>query len=265
LFRLAEQGFGMNETAVAFSTRWLDWLFVPVLLGVAWAAVRWAQADHRRASERFAAGQSRVPAWMISSPLFIVATTLVIAALGTAVGEDYWELRSFRLVFLLWTLCFVLYIVLLLLGLHRGDEGAGRPQILVGLGLTLVTLLLPALLGRTSTREVSLVSHGWFLLVAVAAGFLAAGVIKGHLYRFPRFAAGLNVLQLIGWGLTELFVARPAFPWLVRSWRLTLSTEYIDAFPMDTLWRVAGTIKVLLGAALIAVTIIDARRGRRTA
>ena len=254
----------MIGTALAsLPPRCLDWLFVMVLLVVAWAAIRWAQADYRQASEKASAGQSGPPQWVISLPLFIVAASLAIAALGTAVGEDYWELRAFALVFVLWSLSFVLYAGVLMFSPPGEDKGAGRGQVLIGLVLSSLSLLLPGLMGHASPESASQFSHGWFLLVAVSVTFLLSGVLKGHSHRFPKFAAGLGILQLVGWGLTELFFASPSFPWLIRVWNLTLPADYIASFPIAPTWRVAGAIKVLVGMAALASLLINSRRWKR--
>ena len=253
----------MNGAAVtSLSARYLDWFFVLVLLAVASAAVRWARVDSRQASEQAPAGQSQAPPWAVSMPLFIVAASLVVAALGTAVGEDYWELRSFVLVFVLWALSFMLYAGVLMLWPQGGDEGAGQVRVLIGLVLTSLSLLLPVLFGRASPESASQFSHGWFLLVAVSVTCILSGVLKGHSHRFPKFAAGLGMLQLVGWGLTELCFASPSFPWLIRIWNLTLPADYIASFPTAPTWRVAGAVKVLVGTAALATLLINSRRRR---
>jgi hypothetical protein len=100
-------------------------------------------------------------------------------------------------------------------------------------------------------------SHGWFLLVAVSVVCILAGLNKGHSHLFPRFAAALGILLLVGWGLTELLFARPSFPWLVRAWNLSLPADYVSSFPADTMWQFYGAIKVLVGVVALAFLCIN--------
>lgn len=246
----------MIETGLtSVYTRYLDWFFVLVLLAMAWLAFRLAREDFARVSKRELTGR------LISLPLFIVAASLVVAALGTAIGGDYWELRAFVLVFVLWAISFMLYAGLLHLSQPQQDDNAGRGVVLIGLILISLSLLLPGLLGKVSQKVVNTTSHGWYLLVAVSVACILAGLFQGHARLFPKFAAGLGILILAGWGFTELFFARPSFPWLIRAWNLSLPGDYVASFSEDPAWRVYGAIKVLVGAAaLVFLFIINSPR-----
>jgi hypothetical protein len=254
----------MIGTALASSPdRRLDWFFVLVLVAMTWAAIRFARADYLKAHEMVPIYQFRFPPWLFSLPMYMVAASLAIAALGTAVGEDYWELRAFVLVFVLWALSFALYAGLLYLSVPGDEDGTGRGPILFGLILLALCLFIPGLVDRVIPWSAIKISHGWSLLVAVAVALLLLGILKGHSSFFSKYAAGLGILQLAGWGLTELFFARPSFPWLVRVWNLTLSDDYIASFSMSPVWRVIGAIKVLSGITALVFLIIDARRACR--
>jgi hypothetical protein len=252
----------MRPDTFTITTFWLDWLLVPVLLVGAWLTARWALADSRQASKLEAEGESFIPAWAFSIPLFVAAAAWVIAGLGTLIREDYWEMRVIFGAFVLWTLCCSLGAGLLLLGLLRKGRGFGFVGILNLVGLALMSLLmvLPALIDHSSPAHVTLFGHLWFLLLAVCVGLLMGGMLLGFPYKFPRFPLGLGVLFLVGWGLSEIAFSQASFPWLVRIWKLRLGLEYIDAFPTSAGWQIVGAVKVLAGIGTVLILAIASRR-----
>jgi hypothetical protein len=256
----------MRPDTFTITTFWLDWLLMPILLAGAWLTARWALADSRQASKLEAEGESFIPAWAFSIPLFIAAAAWVIAGLGTLIREDYWEMRVIFGAFVLWTLCCMLGAGLLFLGFLRKGRGFGTAGILNLIGLALMSLLmvLPGLIDHSSPANVTLVGHVWFLLLAVCVGLLMGGMLLGFPYKFPRFPLGLGVLFLVGWGLSEIAFSQASFPWLVRIWKLHLELEYIDAFPTSAGWQILGTAKVLAGiGAVLILAIASRRRGAR--
>jgi hypothetical protein len=109
----------MKPDTFTITAFWLDWLLMPLLLVGAWFTIRWALADSKRASGLQDGGESSIPAWAFSIPLFIAAAAWVIAGLGTLVKEDYWEMRVILAAFALWTLCCMVGAVLLFLRFLR--------------------------------------------------------------------------------------------------------------------------------------------------
>ena len=252
----------MRPGTFTITTFWLDWLLMPVLLAGAWLTARWALADSRQASNLKARGESLIPAWAFSIPLFIAAAAWVIAGLGTLIREDYWEMRVIFGAFVLWTLCCIVGAGLLFLSFLRKGRGFGMAGILnlVGLALMSVLMVLPGLIDHSSPTNVTLIGHVWFLLLAVCVGLLVGGTLLGFPYKFPRFPLGLGVLFFVGWGLSEIAFSQASFPWLIRIWKLNLGLEYIDAFPVSTGWQIMGAVKVLVGIGVLAISLIASRR-----
>jgi hypothetical protein len=218
--------------------------------------------DSRQASKLEAEGESFIPTWAFSIPLFIAAAAWVIAGMGTLIREDFWEMRVILGAFVLWTLCCMLGAGLLFLGFLRKSRGFGTGGILNLIGLALMSLLmvLPGLVDHSSPANITLIGHIWFLLLAVSVGLLMGGVILGFPYKFPRFPLGLGVFFLVGWGLSEIAFSQASFPWLVRIWKVRLGLEYLDAFPISVGWQIAGAAKVLIGIGAVVILIIASRR-----
>ena len=252
----------MKPDTFTITTFWLDWLLMPILLAGAWLTIRWALADSKRASNLSDGGESSTPAWAFSIPLLIAAAAWVIAGCGTLIKEDYWEMRVIFAAFVLWTICCIVGAVLLFLSLLRKGRGFGIAGILNLIGLALMSLLmvLPGLIDHSSSTNVTLVGHVWFLLLAVSVGLLTGGTLLGFPYKFPRFPLGLGVLFLIGWGLSEIAFSQASFPWLVRIWKLRLGLEYLDAFPISVGWQIAGAVKALAGIGTVVILVITSRR-----
>ncbi|MDY6876229.1 MAG: hypothetical protein SWK90_08530 [Chloroflexota bacterium] len=252
----------MRPDTFTITTFWLDWLLMPILLAGAWLTIRWALADSRQASDLEAGGDSFMPAWAFSIPLFIAAAAWVIAGFGTLIKEDYWEMRVIFGAFALWTLCCIVGAALLFLGFLRKGRDFGIAGILNLIGLALMSLLmvLPGLIDHSSPANVTLVGHVWFLLLAVCVGLFTGGTLLGFPYKFPQFPLGLGVLFFIGWGLSEVAFSQASFPWLVRIWKLRLGLEYLDAFPTSAGWQVAGATKFLVGIGTVVILVIASRR-----
>ena len=111
----------MRPDTFTITTFWMDWLFLPLMLAMAWLTVRWAVADSRQASNLEAGSEASIPAWSFSIPLFIVAAGWMIVGLGMLIREDYWEMRVIFSVFVLWTLGCIMGAGLLLLRFLRGE------------------------------------------------------------------------------------------------------------------------------------------------
>jgi hypothetical protein len=252
----------MRPDTFTITTFWLDWLLMPIMLVGAWLTIRWALSDSRRAAEMEVAGESFVPTWAFSVPLFIASAAWVIAGLGALIKEDYWEMRVIFVAFLLWTLCCIVGAVILFISfLSKGkDIGAVGVMNLIGLTLMSVLMILPGVINYSSPANVTLIGHIWFVLLAISVGLLTGGMLLGFPFKFPRFPLGLGVLFLIGWGLSEVTFSQASFPWLVRIWRSHLGLEYLDAFPVSSGWQVAGAVKFLLGIGTVAILFIASRR-----
>ena len=252
----------MRPEPFTITTFWLDWLLMPLLLVGAWLTVRWALADAKHAPDPRAGSRSAIPAWAFSVPLFVAAAAWAVAAFGTLIREDYWEMRVICGAFALWTLSCIVGAVLLFLAFLRRDRRLGIAGVLnlIGLALISVLLVLPGLIDYTSRDRVTAIGHVWFALLAVSVGLLAAGTLMGFPYRFPRFPLGLGMLFLFGWGLSEIAFRQTSFPWLIRMWRLCLGLDYIEAFPVSAGWQVAGAVKVLAGVGAVLVLAIVSRR-----
>jgi hypothetical protein len=237
---------------------------MPIMLMGAWFTIRWALADSKQAQDQKIAGEIFLPTWAFSIPLFFAAAAWVIAGIGALIKEDYWEMRVIFVAFLLWTLCcFVGALILFLNSLNkRKNLGTAGVLNLIGLVLISILMILPGLIDYSSPGYVTLIGHGWFLLLAVSVGFLLGGMILGFPYKFPRFPLGLGALFFIGWGLSEVAFSQASFPWLVRIWKLQLGLDYLDSFPISGGWRIAGIVKFLLGISTAAILVITSYRQR---
>ena len=255
----------MKPDTFTITTFWLDWLLMPIMLIGAWLTIRWALADSKHASKLKAEGESDLPNWFFSIPLFFAAAAWVIAGMGALIKEDYWEMRVIFVAFLLWTLCCILGAILLLIIFLRKGKALGTAGLISLIGLLLMSLLmvLPGCNDPSSPASVTLIGHFWFGLLVISVGLLSAGWILGFGFKFPRFPLGLGVLFLIGWGLSEVAFSQASFPWLVRIWRLDLGLAYLDAFPISPAWQIAGAIKALLGLGTVIAIIVASRRKRR--
>jgi hypothetical protein len=252
----------MRPDTFTITSFWLDWLLMPILLVGAWLTIRWALADSRKASDSQIAGESFLPAWAFSFPLFIAAAAWLIAGFGTLIKQDYWEMRLIFAAFILWTLCCAVGALLLFLMFLRRGRGLSPAGVMNLIGLALMSLLmvLPGLINHSSPESVTLIGHIWFVFLAVSVGLLTGSVISGFPYKFPRFPLGLGILFLVGWGLSEITFKQTSFPWLVRIWKLHLGLDYLDAFPLSDWWQIAGALKFLIGVGIGAVLIIGSRR-----
>lgn len=255
----------MRPDTFTITTFWLDWLFLPLTLVMAWLTVRWAVADSRQASNLEAGSEASIPAWSFSIPLFVVAAGWMIVGLGMLIREDYWEMRVIFIVFVLWTLGCIMGAGLLLLMFLRRDSGFGTAGILNLIGLVLMSVLMafPALIDHSSPASVIQFAQLWFLVLAICVGLLMAGIFLGFPYRFPRFPIWLGAMFFIGLGLAEITFSKAAFPWLIRIWKLHLGLEYIDAFPVSAGWQIVGLVKVLVGIGIVAMFIIVSRPSRK--
>jgi hypothetical protein len=254
----------MRPDTFTITTFWLDWLLMPIMLAGAWLTVRWALADSSQASDMEATGESFVPTWAFSIPLFIASAAWVIAGLGALIKEDYWEMWVIFVAFLLWTLCcltgaILLFLIFLRKGRHLGAAGVMN---LIGLALMFVLMILPGLIEHSDPAHVTLWGHIWFVLLAVSVGLLTGGMLLNFPYKFPRFPLGLGTLFFIGWGLSEVNFRQASFPWLVRIWKRNLGLEYLDAFPLSDSWQIAGAVKALIGLGAVTILIFVSRRQR---
>ena len=252
----------MRPDTFTITTFWLDWLLMPIMLVGAWLTVRWAVADSRQASDMEVAGDSFVPTWAFSIPLYSASAAWVIAGLGALIKEDYWEMRVIFVAFLLWTLCcFIGAAILFISFLSKGkDIGTVGVLNLIGLALMSLLMILPGVINHSSPANVTLIGHIWFVLLVLSVGLLTGGMVLGFPYKFPRFPLGLGVLFLIGWGLSEVAFSQASFPWLVRIWRLNLGLDYIDTFPLSDGWRIAGAVKFLMGIFTVVILVFASRR-----
>lgn len=253
----------MRPDSFTITSFWLDWLLVPVMLVAAWLTARWAVADSKQASKSKIEGGTSIPAWLFSFPLFIASLAWLVAGLGSLIREDYWEMRVILGAFTLWTLCCIFGAVLLLLIILTKHDNFGTAGVLNLVGLVLMSLLmvLPGLIEHNSVVNVTKISHGWFLLLAICVGLLLGGVILDFPYKFPRFPLGLGAFFLIGWGLSEIAFQQASFPWLVRIWKPQLGLAYLDDFQRSAWWQIIGAVKVLagIGAAVILILTIRSR------
>jgi len=254
----------MKPETFTITTFWLDWLLMPIMLGGAWLTLRWARADHEQASDLHVRGESLLPPRAFAIPLYIAAVAWVIAGSGTLIKEDFWEMRVIFVAFILWTLCCAVGAVIMVLSFMRRGRELGPAGIMNLIGLLLMSglMVLPGLINHSYPARVTLTGHVWFVLLAISVGLLTGGVLAGYPFRFPRFALGLGVLFLIGWGLSEVTFRQASFPWLVRIWKLRLGLDYLDSFPLSDGWCAAGVVKALLGLGAVATLILVSRHRR---
>ena len=242
---------------ITVTTFWIDWLFLPIVLGAVWLILRWALSDLSLARE-LGVGES-LPAWVVPIPLFISATAFVIIGLGMLIREEYWEFRALYSGLIILSFSCIIGAGLILFSSLRGYGELGVPGLLnfIGLVLMSLTIVLPARVDHSSVDKVIRSAHLWFVLLAFCVGFLMAGMLLGFPYNFPRSALGFGALFFFGLGLTEIYFSKTAFPWLVRLWKPHIGgREFHDAFPKSVVWRIEGLVKLLVGIGVVVILVI---------
>ena len=242
---------------ITVTTFWMDWLFLPIILGAVWLTLRWALSDLSLARE-LGVGEA-LPAWVVPIPLFISATAFVIIGLGMLIREEYWEFRALCSGLILCSFSCIIGAGLILFSFLQGDSGFGVPGLLnfIGLVLMSLTIVLPARVDHSSVDKVIRSAHLWFVLLAVCVGFLMAGMLLGFPYNFPRFALGFGALFFFGLGLAEIPFKKTSFPWLICLWKPHIGgREFHDNFPESGVWRIQGLAKLLVGISIAVILII---------
>ena len=243
---------------ITITTFWLDWLLLPIMLGIGWLTFRWALADYRLASSPGAEGLA-LPAWIVSVPLAVSAGGWVILGLGSLIREEYYEHRIWIVILIVWSISCLIGAALIGWGFLRGAGRSGLAGIfsLVGLVLTALMLSLPAFMEVPLGNAAIRFSRQWTVLLAVSLAFLIAGTLLGFPYNFPRFPFGIGALFCFGLGALEVTTAMPTFPWLPRLYDLEMEQEaFLAGLPRSNVWRVEGAVKVGVGIGAAVVLII---------
>lgn len=244
--------------SITITTFWLDWLLLPVMLGLGWLTSRWALADFRLASSAGAVGV-QLPPWAVAAPLALCAIGWVILGLGSLIREEYYEHRVWIAILVVWSLSCLVGAGLLGWNYLWGDSGLGLAGVLnlIGLFLTALMLSLPAFMEVPLGTDAIRFSRQWTVLLAVCLGCLTAGTLLGFPYNFPRFPFGIGVLFFFGLGALEAATCTPTFPWLPRLYDLGLEQDvFLAGLPKSTVWRIEGVIKLLTGLGATVILFI---------
>jgi hypothetical protein len=243
---------------ITITTFWLDWLLLPIMLGIGWLTFRWALADFSLASNPGAEGTA-LPAWAISIPLVVSAAGWVILGLGSLVREEYYEHRIWVAILIVWSISCLIGAGLIGWSFLRGDSSLGLAGIfsLIGLVLTALMLSLPAFMKVPLGNEAIRFSRQWTVLLAACLGCLTAGALLGFAYNFPRFPFGIGALFFFGLGALEVATSTPTFPWLPRLYDLEMEQEtFLAGLPKSNVWRIKGAVKLGVGIGAAVVLII---------
>jgi hypothetical protein len=251
----------MRPDTFTITTFWGDWTVMPLMLGAAWLTLRWALADWRKAS-RLQAKEATLPGWAVFLPLAISAAGFALLGLSMLVKEPYWEHRGLWAGQMLLVLCCFIGAGLILLSFVRGGSGFGTAGVLNAIGLLLTSLLLvlPALFVDSPPTQYTLAAYLWFGLLVVCVGCLMGGLLLGFPYNFARFPLGITSIYAFGLGLIEIGFKRSSFSSLLYVWDFRLGLDYIYAGPESTRWQIAGLAKVLLAIGILVISFIASRR-----
>ncbi|MGC9335801.1 MAG: hypothetical protein ACP5JJ_16765 [Anaerolineae bacterium] len=243
---------------ITITTYWLDWLLLPIMLGLAWLTFRWALADLRLASSPGAGGVP-LPPWAVAAPLAVCAVGWMTLGFGSLIRQEYYEHRIWIAILVVWSLSCLVGAGLIGWSYLQGDGGLGLAGVLclIGLVLTALMLSLPAFMEVPLGAEAVRFSRQWTVLLAVCLGCLTAGTLLGFPYNFPRFPFGIGVLFFFGLGALEAATSTPTFPWLPRLYDLDLEQDVFQAgLPKSNLWRVEGLIKLVVGLGAAVLLLI---------
>jgi hypothetical protein len=243
---------------ITVTTFWLDWLLLPVMLGLSWLTFRWALADFRLASSP-GAGEVPLSPWAVAVPLAVCAIGWVILGFGSLIRQEYYEHRIWIAVLVVWSLSCLIGAGLIGWGFLGGGSDLGLAGLLnlIGLVLTALMLSLPAFMEVPLGAQAARFSRQWTLLLAVCLGCLTAGTLLGFPYNFPRFPFGIGVLFFFGLGALEAATSTPTFPWLPRLYDLDLEQDvFLAGLPESSVWRIEGVIKLLLGIGAAVLLVI---------
>jgi hypothetical protein len=243
---------------MTITTFWLDWLLLPIMLGLGWLTFRWALADFRLASSPSASGVP-LPPWAVAAPLAVCAIGWVILGFGSLIRQEHYEHRTWIAILVVWALSCLIGAGLIGWSYVRGGSGLGLAGMLnlIGLVLTALMLSLPALMEVPLGAQAIRFSRQWTALLAVCLGCLTAGMLLGFPYNFPRFPFGIGVLFFFGLGALEATTSMPTFPWLPRLYDLDLEQdEFLAGLPRSNVWRIEGVIKLLIGLGATVLLVI---------
>jgi hypothetical protein len=245
---------------ITITTFWLDWLLLPIMLGLSWLTLRWALADFRLAS---APGATEVPLppWAVAVRLAVCAIGWAILGFGSLIRQEYYEHRIWVAILVVWSLSCLIGAGLIGWSFLRGDSSFGLPGVLslIGLVLTALMLSLPAFIDVPLGADAIRFSRQWTVLLAVCLGCLTAGTLLGFPYNFPRFPFGIGALFFFGLASLEAATATPTFPWLPRLYDFDLEQDvFLAGLPRSNAWRIKGVIKLLIGiGAAVILTILS--------
>jgi len=243
---------------ITITSFWLDWLLLPIMLGLGWLTFRWALTDFRTASSPGANGVP-LPPWAVAVPLAVCAVGWVILGFGSLIRQEYYEHRIWVAILVVWSLSCLIGAGLIGWSTLTGGSNSGLAGVLslIGLLLTALMLILPAFMDVPLGADAARFSRRWTALLAACLGCLTAGTLLGFPYNFPRFPFGIGALFFFGLGALEASTATPTFPWLPRLYDLDLEQDvFLAGLPRDNVWRIKGVIKVLIGVGAAAMLVI---------
>ncbi len=243
---------------ITITSFWLDWLLLPIMLGLGWLTFRWALADFHTACSPGTSGIP-LPPWAVAVPLAVCAIGWVILGFGSLIRQEYYEHRIWVAILIVWSISCLIGAGLIGWSFLRGDSSFGLAGVLslIGLVLTALMLSLPAFMEVPLGVKAARFSRQWTVLLAACLGCLTAGIGLGFPYSFPRFPFGIGALFFFGLGALEAATSTPTFPWLPRLYDFDLEQDdFLAGLPKSNVWRIKGMIKLLIGLGAAAILII---------
>lgn len=246
-----------SKTTFTITTFWLDWLLVPFVIIGAYFILKWAKKDFRHKRD----SSDIFPSLFYSFPLIFIAIGWLITGFAMLIKEDYWEMKVFSFVFLMWTIGCIIGTLLLIPKIFRKTRGGNKPLFEIGsIGLLSLLMLTPLIIPDNLFAIIDYFSHIWFLFLILSTLLSLKVMLIRSPYMFSRFPFVLGNFFLIGWGISEITFQQNSFPWLIRIWKPELNLEYLDNFPHSQVWIIFGTLKLLISLAILITYIIKKKK-----
>ena len=252
-------GITRKHPPITITTFWVDWLLLPIMIAFGFITLRWSLADYRLT--RYEYGKSILFSLSLAIPLAINALAWVITGLASLIKEEYYELRVWRIVLFLWTMCSLLGGLLTSIMYMTNDTFSHFNSIAITLGLILVAFIIgfPAFLKIPTGKKADEFSFIWTILIFISTVLLLYGVLQDFPYNFPKLMLAVCFLFFFASGSLEFASKKPIFPWFPRVWKkeeFGKIEEFEKSLPISNLWRIVGFIKIIISIFLIIVFIL---------
>lgn len=242
-----------------FTTFWLDWAMLPIMLGIGWATYGWSRSDVLTA-QNVISGTEGYPSWLAGLPLLLSSVSFVVMGFGMLLRNELWEHRLLNIGQVLLIIGSIVGLLFILYGSVVKAFPFQLPEQLTVLGLLVLSCVLvwPAFLDPNQKEKITAHGRIWLIVFVIGVALLAAGTIHGFPFLFPRFGLGVGSIYLIGLGMTEIMFKKPAFAWMVTLWRVDLGREYVLNYPASSYSQAEGWVKTIVGLGAGAILVLVA-------